>query len=54
VFQILFESGPQFIDLNGTVMLEKDSNQIPNGDYLPCVNGVETAKKLVSSPFELI
>jgi len=54
VFQVLFESGYQIIDLNGTLMLENGSIQIPNGDYLACINGIETAKKLASSSFELV
>ena len=54
VFQILFESGYQIIDLNGNVMQEHESSEIPNGDYLACIDGAETAKKLGSSPFELI
>jgi FkbM family methyltransferase len=54
VFQILFDSGYEIIDLNGTKMEEKDSMHIPNGDYLACINGIETAKKLGSSPFDLI
>ena len=54
VFQILFDSGYEIIDLNGTKMEEKDSMDIPNGDYLACINGIETAKKLGSSPFDLI
>ena len=35
-------------------MPENGSNQIPNGDYLACIDGIETAKKLASSPFELV
>ena len=54
VFQILFESGYQIIDLNGQLMSQKATLQIPNGDYLACIDGVETARKLATSPFELI
>ena len=54
VFQILFESGYQIIDLNGKVMEQDSTRQIPNGDYLACINGAEASKKLATSPFELI
>jgi FkbM family methyltransferase len=54
VFQILFKSGYQIIDLNGNLMQEHELSEIPNGDYLACIDGAETAKKLGSSPFELI
>ena len=54
VFQILFDSGYQILDLNGQVMKNEEGMLIPNGDYLACIDAVETAKKLASSPFELI
>lgn len=54
VFQILFDSGYQIIDLNGQIMKQDSNQQIPNGDYLACINGAQTAKKLAASPFELI
>lgn len=54
VFQILFDSGYQIIDLNGQIM-EQDSTQlIRNGDYLACINAAKASKKLGTSPFELI
>ena len=41
------------IDLNGN--MQKDNNKtIPNGDYLACLDGSETAKKLAGSEFDLI
>ena len=54
VFDILFESGYQIIDLNGRMMKQESPQQIPNGDYLACINGAEAAKRLANSPFELI
>ena len=54
VFDILFESGYQIIDLNGRMMKQESPQHIPNGDYLACMNGAEAAKMLATSPFELI
>ena len=53
VFEIIFNAGYQIIDLNGN--MQKDNNKtIPNGDYLACLDGSETAKKLAGSEFDLI
>lgn len=53
VFEIIFNAGYQIIDLNGN--MQKDKNKtIPNGDYLACLDGSETAKKLAGSEFDLI
>tara|TARA_B100001094_G_C18161609_1_gene789700 strand:+ start:1261 stop:2064 length:804 start_codon:yes stop_codon:yes gene_type:complete len=54
VFDILFESGYQIIDLNGRIMKQDSVQKIPNGDYLACINGAQTAEILATSPFELI
>ena len=54
VFDILFESGYQIIDLNGRIMKPDSAQKILNGDYLACINGAQTAKILATSPFELI
>jgi len=54
VFQILFDSGYQIIDLNGKIMEQDSTQPIPNGDYLACIDGADAAKKLASSPFELL
>ncbi|MDE0857068.1 MAG: FkbM family methyltransferase [Candidatus Poseidoniaceae archaeon] len=52
--QPLFDAGYEIIDLHGKLVGANDSEQIVNGDYLACIDGAETAKKLGSSPFELI
>ena len=52
VFQILFSAGYQIIDLNGNLMSDS-SSAIPNGDYLACLDGLDAAKKLAKSTFEL-
>ena len=52
VFQILFTAGYQIIDLNGNLM-SNSSSAIPNGDYLACLDGLDAAKKLAQSTFEL-
>lgn len=52
--QPLFDAGYDIIDLYGKLVDANDSEPIVNGDYLACIDGVETAKKLGSSPFELI
>lgn len=52
VFDILFESGYQIIDLNGTVMKDS-SSPIANGDYLACIDGLKAASKLANSMFAL-
>ncbi len=50
----LFDAGYDIIDLYGKLVDANNSEPIANGDYLACINGAETAKKLGSSPFELI
>ena len=50
VFDILFESGYQIIDLNGRIMKPDSAQKILNGDYLACINGAQTAKILATSP----
>ena len=52
VFEILFNFDYQIIDLNGNLMSNNNSS-IPNGDYLACIDGLDAAKKLAKSTFEL-
>lgn len=44
VFQNLFESGYQIIDLYGNLIEESNITNIKNGDYLGCIDGLATAK----------
>ena len=53
VFEPIFNAGYQIMDLNGNLMLDS-SDSIPNGDYLACLDGTATAKKLAVSNYELI
>ena len=52
VFEIIFNSGYQIIDLNGNIMTNSNSS-IANGDYLACLDSEEAAKKLATSEFDL-
>ena len=52
VFEIIFNSGYEIIDLNGNIMTNSNSS-IPNGDYLACLDSTEAAKKLATSEFDL-
>ncbi len=52
VFQIIFDAGYQIIDLNGNSIVDSTST-ISNGDYLACLDGIATAKKLAPSDYEL-
>lgn len=53
VFELIFNAGYQIIDLNGNSMID-NTDSIPNGDYLACLDGTATAKKLAPSNYELI
>ena len=52
VFEIIFDAGYQIIDLNGNSIIDS-TGTIPNGDYLACLDGIATAKKLATSDYEL-
>ena len=52
VFEIIFDAGYQIIDLNGNSIVDSTST-ISNGDYLACLDGIATAKKLAPSDYEL-
>ncbi len=51
-FQLIFDAGYQIIDLNGNPVIDSDSTET-NGDYLACLDGKATAKKLAHSDYKL-